>query len=55
MNEQELIAAVRPAGRYEVVSQEDGSFIVIPIPLEAILITPESLQQIAERFRNPDN
>ncbi|HGV0045885.1 TPA: hypothetical protein ACNFPT_004183 [Enterobacter ludwigii] len=55
MNEQELIAAVRPAGRYEVVSQEDGSFIVIPIPLEAIIITRESLQQIAERFRNPDN
>lgn len=28
MNEQELIAAVRPAGRYEVVSREDGSFVV---------------------------
>ncbi|HGL4645151.1 TPA: hypothetical protein ACKFAT_003471 [Enterobacter hormaechei] len=55
MNEQELIAAVRPVGRYEVVSQEDGSFIVIPIPLEAMLITRESLQQIAERFRNSDN
>lgn len=39
MNEQELIAAVRPAGRYEVVSREDGSFVVIPVPAEAILIT----------------
>ncbi|WP_193749777.1 hypothetical protein [Enterobacter cancerogenus] len=55
MNEQELIAAVRPAGRYEVVSLEDGSFTVIPIPVEAILITRESLQQHAERFRKPDN
>ncbi|MFB4497077.1 hypothetical protein ACE3K9_13135 [Enterobacter hormaechei subsp. steigerwaltii] len=55
MNEQELIAAVRPDGRYEVVSLEDGSFVVIPIPLEAMLITRESLQQYAERFRNHDN
>ena len=55
MNEQELIAAVRPAGRYEVVSLDDGSFIVIPLPVEAILITRESLQQHAERFLNNDN
>ncbi|WP_336212089.1 hypothetical protein [Enterobacter sp. P82] len=55
MNEQELIAAVRPAGRYEVVTRDDGSFIVIPIPLEAILITRESLEHHSERFRNTDN
>ncbi|EPF1233429.1 hypothetical protein ACSQOC_002882 [Enterobacter ludwigii] len=55
MNEQELIAAVRPAGRYEVVTREDGSYIVIPVPIEAILMTRESLKQYAERFRNPDN
>lgn len=55
MNEQELIAAVRPVGRYEVVSQEDGSFIVIPVPAEAILITREALRQCLERFRNLDN
>ncbi|WP_409249262.1 hypothetical protein [Enterobacter hormaechei] len=55
MNEQELIAAVRPAGRYEVVTDDDGSFIVIPIPIDAILITRESLLQHADRFRNTDN
>ncbi|MER1491499.1 hypothetical protein [Enterobacter cloacae] len=55
MNEQELIDVVRPAGRYEVVTRDDGSFIVIPIPLEAILISRETLQQHAELFRNTDN
>lgn len=55
MNEQELIAAVRPVGRYEVVSQEDGSFVVIPVPAEAMLITREALRQCLERFRNLDN
>ncbi|WP_456071505.1 hypothetical protein [Enterobacter quasiroggenkampii] len=55
MNEQELIATVRPVGRYEVVSQEDGSFVVIPVPAEAMLITREALRQWLECFRNPDN
>lgn len=55
MDEQELIAAVRPVGRYEVVSQEDGSFVVIPVPAKAMLITREALLQWLERFRNHDN
>ena len=55
MNDLELVAAVRVAGRYEVVTREDGSHVVIPIPRDAILTTAEMHQQCMEFFRNPDN
>ncbi|WP_164971831.1 hypothetical protein [Lelliottia nimipressuralis] len=55
MNDLELVAAVRVAGRYEVVTREDGSHVVIPIPQDAILTTAEMHQQCMEFFRNPDN
>ncbi|KAF6589136.1 hypothetical protein G9G39_22425 [Cronobacter sp. EKM101R] len=42
MNEKELIAALSVPGCYEVVTREDGSFVVIPIPPDVILISWEA-------------
>lgn len=50
MNEPELLAAIRFIGRYEVVTCEDGKFVVIPLSPESLLITRESHGQCRECF-----
>lgn len=42
MNEKELIAAIALPGHYEVITLNNGTFIVIPLPPGAILIDRES-------------
>ncbi|QXC18469.1 hypothetical protein [Citrobacter braakii] len=42
MKEKELLAVISLPGRYEVITREDGSFIVIPVPPDAILISNDS-------------
>ncbi len=42
MNVQELIAALSVSGSYEVITLENGEFIVTPLPPDAILISKES-------------
>lgn len=42
MNEKELLAVINIPGRYEVISRDDGSFIVIPVPPDAILVSNDS-------------
>ncbi|EHK2735723.1 hypothetical protein ACQLSH_003157 [Salmonella enterica] len=50
MNEHELLAIIRITGRYEVVTRDDGTFVVNPLPPESILITRESHYQCMEHF-----
>lgn len=50
MNEKELLAVISLPGRYEVVAKDDGSFIVIPVPSDAILIDNQSHIQSATHF-----
>ncbi|ECG5076469.1 hypothetical protein CSY93_18235 [Salmonella enterica] len=45
MNEQELLTVIRMTGRYEVVTNKDGTFVVTPLPPESLLITRESHHQ----------
>ena len=51
MNNQELLSAVSIAGRYEVITRLDGSFMVLPIPHNAVIILIESHKQCIERYR----
>ncbi|WP_255430872.1 hypothetical protein [Raoultella sp. 10-1] len=39
MNIEELLQFITIVGRYEVITSLDGTYAVIPIPAEAILIT----------------
>lgn len=50
MNEQELLVIIRITGRYEVVTREDRTFVVTPLPPESLMITPESHPQCQEYF-----
>lgn len=53
MNIEELLQFITIVGRYEVITSLDGTYAVIPIPAEAILITKESHQQLSTHFK-PD-
>ncbi|EFT2214648.1 hypothetical protein SIL69_004578 [Salmonella enterica] len=50
MNEQELLTVIRITGRYEVVTNKDGTFVVTPLPPESLLITRESHHQCQDYF-----
>ncbi|EDU0501637.1 hypothetical protein AH715_003439 [Salmonella enterica subsp. enterica] len=51
MNIDEMISLIRFPGRYEVITRKDGSFVVIPLHAESVLITRESHQDCIEFFR----
>lgn len=50
MNEQELLTVIRITGRYEVVTNKDGTFVVTPLPPESLLIPRESHHQCQDYF-----
>lgn len=50
MNEKELLAIIKLSGRYEVITLDDGTFIIIPIPPGAILIEYKSHAESVEHF-----
>ncbi|ELN2576680.1 hypothetical protein RY966_002399 [Enterobacter kobei] len=51
MNEMELINFLRGVARCEVVRQDDGTFIAMPIPEGALLVTREVHEESVEFFR----
>lgn len=51
MNEMELVNFLRGIGRCEVVRQADGTFIAIPIPEGAILVTMSAHEENMEFFQ----
>jgi hypothetical protein len=51
MNEMELINFLRGVARCEVVRQADGTFIAIPIPDGAILVTMSVHEESMEFFQ----
>lgn len=51
MNEMELINFLRGVARCEVVRQDDGTFIAMPIPEGAILVTMSAHEESMEFFQ----
>lgn len=55
MNEQELMVVVSFAGRYEVISDGDGNYLCLPVPVGAILMELNSHEECREFFRTPED
>lgn len=55
MNGQELIERIRFAGRYEIISDGDGNYVCLPVPVDAVLIAPDSHVECGEFFRTPED
>lgn len=50
MNDKELITALSLPGHYEVITLENGEFIVTPLPPDAVLISKESHTDSVSHF-----
>ncbi len=50
MNVKELIVVLSLPGHYEVITLENGEFIVTPLPPDAILISKESHADSVSHF-----
>ncbi|EPP7777640.1 hypothetical protein PU849_24440 [Shigella dysenteriae] len=50
MNVNELIVVLSLPGHYEVITLENGEFIVTPLPPDAILISKESHADSVSHF-----
>ncbi|WP_368750279.1 hypothetical protein [Klebsiella aerogenes] len=54
MNEQELIAAISCAGRYEVISNGAGEYVCIPIATGAMVIPADAHEECKTFFRSSE-
>ena len=50
MNDKELIATLSVPGSYEMITFENGDFVVIPLPPDAILISKEAHMDSVSHF-----